>query len=1086
MNNDPARVEQLFNEALERANHIERHVFLTGACGSDTLLWNEVWERLRNHPGDAGKQRRTRGIRVPKSPPHGTVEEKPGDMIGPYRLLQVIDDSSSNTMWMAERNQRVAEFVAIKIVAAAANDFLIRYEAQKHSLALLDHPDIARPHACGMTPGGRPYLVTELLHGTPITQFCDEQKVSLLLRIRLFIQACDAIHHAHQKGVVHGDLKPANMLVKWGDQGLPTLKVTDFGIAKAMNHSVVAPTGQLRAPAAYLTPEAVASKAIDARSDIYALGMLLYELLTGRLPIATPKGAAEHMGEVKRVVCETTVLKPSVCVRAMPKAQLSTLALNRKVEAASYPELLEEHFDWVVMRALEKKSENRYPGVDALENDFMGYLKEAVAREELPVSQPSAFSHLMVQHRGLVSMAAVLAVLLTGGMATMGWQVLKEQREEARASARQRADSYSITTRFMQQMFAALTPQMVKSKDTALLLQMLADAVKNLDMLAENAEAAARVQETIGLTYMALSQPLDAQKQLQGALDKRKTALGATHRDTLRTMRQLATAMKEEGRFVDAETLLRRTLSAQQKALGPDHLDSFATITTLAEACDDQEKRKEAEGLYLNLWNVQKRVLGAEHLATIATIGHLANSYSMQGRHAEALKLRREQLDITRRVLGPKDPRTLSAMNTTALACEAAGMPADAEKLFFSALEIIQQSLGVEHPDTLTQKDQVALMLGRRGRHDEALKLHHESLDAKCRVLGSKDSQTLISLRNLANEYDVLGRRAEAEAAQIQVLESLKSVFPPEHPEILAQMDVAAQMYDDHDRPAAAAKLRQETLAARQRAWGTTHVKTLRSMQGLAASLDADGRHVEAMALHLETLEAMKAAYGPGDPDVLAQMHAMAATHDRHGEHEPAEKMFLELLQIQQRVIGAEDAETLTTMTDLAAAYQHAGKFKDAEALYQQVLELQREHSPEDAAAMAAAVADLGGLWLQTGQWAEAELLLRECLARCIRQQPEHWLRFNTESLLGSALLQQKKFAEAGTLLRSGYEGLNARAVTLPKHARHHLRAALERLAQFNEATGRVADTAEWKQKLTEFDQPPAALAPQKLSMRAK
>jgi len=1060
MSHDPARVEQLFNEALQRANHIERHVFLTGACGNDTALWNEVWDRLRNHPGNSGGQRRTRGIRVPKAPSNGLVEEKPGDMIGPYRLLQIIDESTASTMWMAERNQRVAEFVAIKIVAATANDFLIRYEAQKHSLALLDHPDIARPHACGMTPGGRPYLVTELLHGTPITQFCDDQKVSLLLRIRLFIQACDAIHHAHLKGVVHGDLKPSNFLVKWGDQGMPTLKVTDFGMSKAMNHVLVAPTGHLRAPAAYLSPELVAAKGIDARSDIYALGMLLYELLTGRLPIATPKDAAEHMDEVKRAVCEATVLKPSECLRALPKAQLIGLALNRKIEAATYAELMEEHFDWVVMRALEKRAENRYPTVDALENDFMRYLKEAAAKEEQPVVQGSALGIFVSEHRGLFALAAVLVLLLAGGMTVMGWLLLKEKREEARVSTKQRTESYSLTSRFLQEMFAALTPETVKGKDKALLQQMLDSAVDNLDTLAENPESGARAQETIGLTYLAMSQPLDAQKQLQGALEKRTLALGGAHRDTLRSMRELATAMKAEGRYVDAETLLRRTLSAQQKALGPDHLDTFVTITVLAAVCDDQEKRLDAETLYLNLWNVQKRVLGPDHLDTLATIGNLANSYTEQGRHADALKLRREQLDATRRVLGPKDARTLITMNIAAKAAEAGGMPSEAEKMYFGALEIMKQSLGAEHPDTLAQTEVVALMLGRRGRHDEALKLHHESLDAKRRVLGLKDPQTLFSLKNLANEYEVQGRRSDAEASQLQVLETLKTAFPPEHPEILTQMDTVAQVYDNHGRHAEATKLRQETLVVQQRVLGTTHVKTLRTMQQLAASLDADGKHAQAIALQLETFETMKMAYGPGDPDVLVQMHAMAAMHDRNGDHAQAEKTYFELLQIQQRVLGIDHADTLATLSGLAEAHRHAGKLEDAEALYQQVLDAQRKHTPADIAAVAMAAGDLGGLWLQTGQWVKAESLLRDSLEQCIKHQPEHWLRFNTESLLGGALLSQKKYAAAGTLLRSGYEGLNARANTLPEQARPFLRAAIERLAQFNQATGGVAQAA--------------------------
>ncbi|OYW77449.1 MAG: hypothetical protein B7Z37_04210 [Verrucomicrobia bacterium 12-59-8] len=1086
MNTDPARVEQLFNEALERANHIERHVFLTGACGNDTALWNEVWDRLRNHPGDGGRQRRTRGIRVPKSPPHGMMEEKPGDMIGPYRLLQIIDDNISSTMWMAERNQRVAEFVAIKIVAAAANDFLIRYEAQKHALALLDHPAIARPHACGMTPGGRPYLVTELLHGTPITQFCDDQKLSLLTRVRLFLLVCDAIHHAHQKGVVHGDLQPSNLLVRWGDQGQPVLKVTDFGIARAMNHALISPTGHLRSPVAYLTPEQVSAKVIDARTDIYALGMLLYELLTGRLPILTPRDAAEHLDEVKRVVSETLVQKPSALLRSLPKAQLTGLALNRKVETPTFPDLLEEHFDWIVMRALEKRPDSRYPAVDTLENDFMRYLKEADALEAKQVVQGSALGTFISEHRSLFALAAVLVLLLAGGITVAGWLLLQKKEEVAQVTAKEKVESYSLTSRFLQEMFGMLTPETVKGKDTSLLQSMLDQAVEHLDTLAASPEAGARAQETIGMTYLAMSQPLDAQKQLQGALEKRKLALGGANRDTLRSMRQLATAMQAEGRFVDAETLLRRTLSAQQKALGPDHPDTFITITVLAAVCDDQEKHLEAETLFLNLYQVQKRVLGPDHLDTFATLGNLASSYTVQGRHADAMKRRVEQFDGTRRVLGPKDPRTLVTMNIAAQASEAAGMPSDAEKLYFGALEIMKHSFGAEHPDTLVQTDQVALMLGRRRRHDEALRLHLQSLDAKRRVLGPKDPQTLLSMKNLAHEYEVQGRRAESEASQLQILEALKTALPPEHPEILAQMDSVAQVYDSHGRHADATQLRKESLAVRQRVLGGSHVQTLHSMQQLAASLDADGKHAQATALQLETLETMKTAYGPGDPDVLAQMHAVAAMHDRHGQYETAEKMYHDLLQIQQRVLGVEHAETLTTMSGLAAMNWHAGRLEEAAGLYQQVLELQRKRTPANATAVAAAAADLGGLWLQTGQWAKAEPLLRDCVEQCIGQQPQHWMRFHAESLLGATLLLQKKFAEAGTLLHSGYEGLNARADKLADQDRFLLRDSIERLAQFNEATGNSAKAAEWKQKLVEFDHPHVFSGPPKLSMRTE
>lgn len=1068
---DPARVEQLFNEALERANHIERHVFLTAACGNDTALWNEVWDRLRSHPGTSGKQRKTRGIRVPKSPSPNATQEKPGDLIGPYKLLQIIEESACSEMWMAERNQRVAEFVAIKIVPAAANDFLIRYEAQKHSLALLDHPRIAKPHACGMTPGGRPYLVTDLLYGTPITQFCDDQKVSLLMRVRLFLQACDAIHHAHQKGVVHGDLKPANLLVKWNDKGEPELKITDFGIAKAMNYLLVTPTGHLRTPAAYITPEHVAAKGIDNRSDIYALGMLLYELITGRVPFEPNRETEDYLVEVQQFVCGPMPAKPSACLSALPKAQLTGLALNRKVEAARYVAILEEHFDWIVMRALEKRPESRYTTVSALENDFQRYLAEAQALEDQQRIQGSALGSFISEHRGLFALAAVLVLILTVGMMITGWLLLREKQEETRLATRKKTESYSMTSRFLQEMFAGLTPESVKGKDTTLLKDMLDDATERLDTLVESPEAGARAQETIGLTYLALSQPVDAQKQLQGALEKRQLALGGTHRDTLRSMQELATALKAEGRFADAEVLLRRTLSAQQKALGPDHRDTFVTITVLAAVCDDQEKHLEAETLFLNLWQVQKRVLGPDHLDTLATIGNLAASYSAQGRVAEAMKLRGEQLEATRRVLGGSDPRTLVAMNITAEACEAGGMPSEAEKLYFGALEIMKHSFGMEHPETLAQMDRAAMMLGRRGRHDEALKLHRQSLETKQFVLGPKHPQTLLSMKYMADEYEAQGKHAESEASQLRVLETLRTAFPPEDPEILTQMDTVAQVYDRHGRHEEAVGLRQKTLAARQRALGSSHAQTLRSMQRLAESYDAAGKQAEAVTLQLETLETMKAAYGPGDPDVLAQMQTVAVMYARHGRHEDAEKMYLQTLQIQERVLGPEHAETLATKAALAGTYQQAGRLEEAEKLYQQVLELQRKRDPADPVVVASAAADLGDFWLQSGRFGEAESILRDCLVLCPKDHPDAWFPFSAQSLLGAALLGQKKFAEAGTLLRSSYEGLNACADTLPEEARHHLRDTIERLAQFTEATGGVAQAAVWKQKMAEFDQ---------------
>lgn len=1071
--NDSARVEQLFTEALERANHIERHVFLTAACGNDTALWNEVWDRLRNRPvteATGGRQRRTRGIKVAKTPPNGMAVEKPGDMIGPYRLLQIIDEDVCSVMWMAERNQRVADFVAIKVVHAGANDFLMRYEAQKHSLALLDHPGIARPHSGGMTASGKPYLVMELVHGTPVTQFCDEQKLSMLQRIRLFAQACDAIQHAHQQGVVHGDLKPSNFLARWDENGKPVVKVTDFGVAKAMNHALLTPEGVFRTPAAYLSPEHVRGAGIDARSDVYSLGVLLYELITGRPPFQMPKEDEEHVEEIRQRVCGLPPPKPSACLAAMPKAPLTGVSLARQVQPADIIGLMEEHFDWIVMRTLDKRPQERYGTVSALVNDFQRYVTEAAAVEEKPQDQRPVTNSFFRDHPGLCTLAACLVLLATAVMMLVGWLIVKERKETAEAARKRNEESGAMTARFFHDMFAALTPEKAKGHDTTLLKNMLDEAAGNLDTLASSPEAGARTQETIGLTYLAISQPDDAHRQLQGALEKRKLALGNTHQDTLRTMKDLAVALKEQGRHADAELMLRRALAGQQRTLGPDHPDTFVTITVLAAVCDAQEKHAEAETLFLQLWQVQKRVLGPDHLDTLATIGNLASCCTAQGKAAEAMKLRNEQLAGTRRVVKTRDPRTIVTMNLTAEACEAGGMPSEAEKLYFGALEIMKQALGAEHPGTLEQLDKAAMMVSRRGRHNEAIQLHRQSLEAKRRVFGPEHPQTLLSVRHLAEEDETLGKLAEAEGHQLDVLESLKTVFPPEHPEILEQMDTVAQTYERHEKHAEAATLRRQTLAARQRRLGSSHPQTLRSMQELAMSYDAAGRAEEARTLHLQTLENMKAAYGPGDPDVLGQMHVIAVMHDRHGRLAEAETTFRELLQIQMRALGPTHADTLRTLTALAATHQHQGRLEEAEKLHQQVLASLRELPEADPGAIAAAAAGLGAFWLETGRFAEAETILRECLELRRKHQPGHWLRFSTESLLGGSLLAQKKYAEAGTLLRSGYEGLNAFGTELPREAMPHFREALARMTQFTEATGGLSETQALKQRMAQLD----------------
>jgi serine/threonine protein kinase/tetratricopeptide (TPR) repeat protein len=1064
MSVDSNRIEQLFQESLKHAHHLERHRFLSKACGDDAGLWNAVWDRLRTH-FSAGTGR-LNAVSAARSD-----EEKPGDVLEGCHLLQIVGEGVSTVVWMAERAAQVAKCVAVKIVNTPANDFLLRYSALQPALFALEHPGIAKIHASGMTTNGKPFIISELASGLPITRFCDDQKLPLRARVRLFLQVCEAVHHAHQKGVAHGSLKPGNVLVHWNGEGQPVFKITDFGFAHAMGPILLGPEGTPRTPVAYLPPEQAGSGKINAKGDIHALGALLFELLTGRQPIILPRQPA-NLDDLRRLVREAIPAYASISLKSLSTAQVTGIALSRRMDPSKLMLLAEQYFDGVLLRAMHKQPHARQENVVMLADSLHRYMQ--AAEEEDSLMMPKAgttVGNFVSRNRGLFATAAVLVLSLCGALMLTGWLLVREKLPEHTAKARQKSETQSLTAKFLEEMFASLTPESLKGRDTTLLKEMLDGASGKLDTLRYHPEAGARMQETLGLTYLAISEKASAQKQLHGALEKRQQVLGGDHPDTLRSMRQLAVVFKEQGRHAEAESLLRQTLEKQQRVLGPEHPDTFITITVLAAVCEAQDRPWDSEMMMMQLWKLQKRVLGPDHLETLATIGNIGALLSRQGRHAEAIEMRHEHLNAARRVHGARHPQTVVSMTITAEAHEAGGQPSEAEKLYVGAMEILRKTLGPEHPQTLAQMDKVAHMQRRLGRYDEALKLQHESLDTKRRVFGAQHPETLLTMRGLAETFEEDGQKAAAEAVQLEVLEILKNLHGPAHTDTLEQTETVAQSFEHHGKHAQAVELRQRVLEINARSLGRSHPQTLQAMRRLARSHDAAGQRAEAEALHIEAFEAMKIAYGAGDPDTLEQMRALALMQSSHDRHAEAEKLCREMLQIQQRTLGIDHPDTLRTLHTLAKTMQQQGRLPEAEALLQEILKRERTRSKVVPPSLADAADHLGQFWLGTGRPADAEPLLRECLALRLKHLPDDWRRFSAESLLGGALLAQRKPVEAGPLLRSGHDGLQKRLGTIPGEERHHMRDAIELMAQFVEATEGAAAAAAWKRKLVEFDQ---------------
>ena len=385
-------IKDIFLAALNMPISDERQAYLASACGSDADLRQRVEALIKAHD-DPGELLDKPALLSDTTGSYGTAGEVPGIMIGPYKLLQQIGEGGMGTVWMAQQTEPVQRNVALKIVRPGldSRQVIARFEAERQALALMDHPNIARVFDAGATETGRPYFVMELVKGVPITKYCDEHRLTPRQRLELFVPVCQAVQHAHQKGIIHRDLKPSNVLVAPYD-GRPVVKVIDFGVAKAAGQRLTDKTlftefGAVVGTLEYMSPEQAElnNQDIDTRSDIYSLGVLLYELLTGTTPLDRKRLKEAAYVELLRVIREEEPPKPSTRLSGS-KDSLPAISAQRHTEPAKLTKLVRGELDWIVMRALEKDRNRRYETANGFAADVLRYL----SGEPVTAHPPSA------------------------------------------------------------------------------------------------------------------------------------------------------------------------------------------------------------------------------------------------------------------------------------------------------------------------------------------------------------------------------------------------------------------------------------------------------------------------------------------------------------------------------------------------------------------------------------------------------------------------------------------------------------------------------------------------------------------------
>jgi serine/threonine protein kinase/tetratricopeptide (TPR) repeat protein len=801
--------EAVFFAAAEKPI-AERAAYLAEACAGDADLRQRVERML------AARPHVDRFLEVPAVATDTTLNapltEKPGATIGSYKLIEQIGEGGMGVVFMAQQAKPIKRVVAVKIIKPGmdSNAVLARFEAERQALALMDHPNIAKVLDAGSTESGRPFFVMELVKGVPITEYCDQRRLTPRERLELFLPVCKAIQHAHQKGVIHRDIKPSNVLVALYDDK-PVPKVIDFGVAKATGQALTEKTlltgfGALVGTPEYMSPEQAElnNLDIDTRSDVYSLGVLLYELLTGSTPMDRKSLGEAALLEVLRIVREVEAPRPSA--KLSSSEALPSIAANRNLEPVSLTKLLEGELDWVLLKALEKDRARRYETANGLARDIERYLADEVV-EARPPSTGYRMRKFVRRHKGQVIAASlVLLALLAGiGGTTFGLVRAERQRgiaqqQQQRAEAGERLADERLTQveaeknkveaekQVAQEVRDFLQDKLLGQADTRNQANALLKAgnssaeakfnptVRELldraavELAPDKIEASfpkqpllqAELLETVGDTYRGIGEYQRAIEFLTRAAELRKTHLGPDHRATLAMLDRLASVYQAAGNLPRAIGLFERARDGLVKKLGADDPDTLRTFNNLAWAYQQVGKLPEAIELYERVRDAQVKKLGADHPVTLIALDNLAWAYVQVGKLPEAIKLIEQVRDAEVRKLGADHPDTLITLKNLAAAYQDAGRVPEAIKLLEHVHDAELKKLAPDHPLTLQTLNDLANAFREAGNFPQAIKLLDQVRNAQVKKLGAEHPHTLTTLNNLALAYQAVGKLREA------------------------------------------------------------------------------------------------------------------------------------------------------------------------------------------------------------------------------------------------------------------------------------------------------------------------------------
>jgi serine/threonine protein kinase/tetratricopeptide (TPR) repeat protein len=691
--------------------------------------------------------------------------ERPGDEIGPYRLVSPLGEGGFGAVWLAERRQPFVQRVALKIIKPGMDSKAVvaRFEQERQSLAVMAHPGIARVLDGGLTAMGRPYFVMEYVRGKPITEFADERRLAIRDRLRLFVQVCEAVQHAHLKGVIHRDLKPTNILAFDVEGGEPSVKVIDFGIAKATQHAATAQTvftetGQMIGTPEYMSPEQAdpAGEDIDTRSDVYSLGVVLYELLSGVTPLDPRELRSKAYREQQRIIAESDPPAPSTRLSTVASGDASQGARVAERRRVPFPDLvrsLRRELEWIPLKAMRRERQDRYQSATDLARDVRNYL-EGKALVAGPEGAWYRVRKFVRRHRGMVAAtAAVAAALVLGlGLALWQWRAAVHARDEAD----QRGREAVAVKDFVVESLVAADPMQGGRRDLTV-KEAMAAAIAKLEAgaLRDQPETEAALQLTIS-TVLAGSADFDRAARLaDAAVRTLERVHGPDDIALAQALNNLASIQDRLGRSADAEALHRRALAIREQALGPGHGDVAFSLNNLASVLWAQGRTDDAMAMFERALAIRERAYGPAHPAVGNTINNMAVLNIKAGKLPEAEALLRRALAVQEATSGPDHPDLATAISNLAYLCDEQKKHADAEALGRRALAIREKALGPGHPEVAGSLNNLAWSLNAQGKRREARECYVRALAIWEPVRGASDPQ-VVKVRGRIAEIDAV------------------------------------------------------------------------------------------------------------------------------------------------------------------------------------------------------------------------------------------------------------------------------------------------------------------------------------------